>query len=427
MIALSVNSVSAQDSLFSLQRIWEQAELYNKEFQLKKTDLLKSNEQVLDAKTGLLPEVNVSGSYGRLSDMPLYQHGLFNGPKVVAVNSTSYNAGVEATMTLYNGGKLTRDVEIRKTQLSSMENIQLLTLAEIKLKSAKYFFDLIRNEEFKHLVEKEITHDHKLLKDISSLYKNGTVLKSDVLRADLKLSNHQMLLTEIKNNITLATQQLNIIMGRSDDDSIIPNQPVNAFTNLDLLSYDDYLSLGMSQAYELRIAKDNIAIQKLQTKQINADILPKLSVYTGYSYNYPQSKYYPYADAIYGIGQIGLKLNMPLSNLYLTKHKRNMAKLSLENQVTLEEIKEDQIRNDIKTNYVRYTEALERIEVAKKSIVQSTEALRILTNSYFNQQSLLTDLLDAETQLLQAQFDLTAAQVGAQIQYYQLERIIGKI
>ncbi len=91
------------------------------------------------------------------------------------------------------------------------------------------------------------------------------------------------------------------------------------------------------------------------------------------------------------------------------------------------EIKQDEIRNGVRAAYLHYTEALERIEIARKNIVQANETLRILKNSYFNQQSLLTDLLDAETQLLQSKFDLTSAQVRAQVQFYQLQKITGKI
>jgi outer membrane protein len=65
--------------------------------------------------------------------------------------------------------------------------------------------------------------------------------------------------------------------------------------------------------------------------------------------------------------------------------------------------------------------------VAKENIKQASENLRIVNNTYFNQLSLLTDLLDADTQLLQTRFDLAAAQISAELQYYQLQKTIGNL
>lgn len=426
-LGLMTQKMSAQNNQFTLEEIWEQAVQFNKENKLKKTDVQLGEQVVKDAKTAQLPHVYLGGTYARISDMPLYEHGLWQKPEVIPVISTSYKAELEASMPIYNGGQISREIKIKKLHLATLEEIQQMSLADIKVKSMKFFYELIRNQDFKQLVAKEISQDNKLLADISSLYRNGTVLKSDVLRAELKLSNHQMLATEIQNNITLTIQQLNIIMGREDDLDIIPVEADELLTTLEDLSYEAYVEMGIENAYELKIGTDEIKVKELEIKQVKAALLPRISFFTGYSYSYPQFTFYPYADAIYGIGQIGLKLNIPLSNIYLTKPKKAIAKLSRDNQVTLQEIKKDALRKDIKANYLHFAEALEHIEVANKSIVQATEALRILNSSYFNQQSLLTDLLNAETQLLQAKFDLSTAQVSAHILYYQLQRLVGKI
>jgi len=77
--------------------------------------------------------------------------------------------------------------------------------------------------------------------------------------------------------------------------------------------------------------------------------------------------------------------------------------------------------------YVRFNEALKRIEVAEDNIKLATENYRIVRDGYFNQLALLTDLLDADTQLLQSKFDLEDAKITAIIQYYQLLKTTGKL
>ena len=87
----------------------------------------------------------------------------------------------------------------------------------------------------------------------------------------------------------------------------------------------------------------------------------------------------------------------------------------------------DVIRQQVKEAYLRYEEALTRIDVAETNIRQATENARIVNNTYFNQLSLVTDLLDADTQLLQTRFDLVSAKIAARVQYYQLQKVIGNL
>ncbi|EHO13493.1 TolC family protein [Myroides odoratimimus] len=192
-------------------------------------------------------------------------------------------------------------------------------------------------------------------------------------------------------------------------------------------SYESYLEKALQNAYELQIADNDIQRSELDLKQLQAKILPKVSLFADYSFNYPQSKAYPYADALYGMGQIGLKLNIPISNLYHTKHQKISQQSFISKQKVEREQKVDQLKNELRASYIKYTETLQRISVAEKNIKQTKETLRIIRNSYFNQQSLLTDLLDAETQLLQAQFDLTTAEINAKIEYYQIQKVIGNL
>ncbi|GAQ15564.1 outer membrane component of tripartite multidrug resistance system [Myroides odoratimimus] len=328
---------------------------------------------------------------------------------------------------LYNGLSKNREIKIQEVALASIHSLLQLSLAEVKLESTKLFYTLIRHTHYKDLVEKEIKQDNKQLAEINSLYKNGTILKSDVLRSEVTLSNHQMLLTEIENNILIIQQQLNLLMGRDELAPLTPlYKDLKEEINLES-SYESYLEKALQNAYELQIADNDIQRSELDLKQLQAKILPKVSLFADYSFNYPQSKAYPYADALYGMGQIGLKLNIPISNLYHTKHQKISQQSFISKQKVEREQKVDQLKNELRASYVKYTETLQRISVAEKNIKQTTETLRIIRNSYFNQQSLLTDLLDAETQLLQAQFDLTTAEINAKIEYYQIQKVIGNL
>jgi outer membrane protein TolC len=130
---------------------------------------------------------------------------------------------------------------------------------------------------------------------------------------------------------------------------------------------------------------------------------------------------------LYSLGVAGIRASFPVSSFYHNKHKEKAARYELHRQETEHSDTEDQVRKQVKEAYLRFKESLVRIDVAKVNIEQAKENFRIVNNTYFNQTSLITDLLDADIQLLQTQFDLEAAKIGAQLQYFQLQNIIGNL
>lgn len=426
-LLLCSQATCAQDSLFTLDQVWEKAIAHHKELKLSALEVNKAQAVLKDAKTERLPVINANGSYSRLTDMPIYEHGIFHHPQLSPVGDQSYSLGAEASLNLYHGGKTKREISIKKVSLEAVLNQQQSTVAEVKFTTASYFYKLLRNLQLKDLTLQEIASEEKQLLEIDQLYKNGIVLKSDLLRAELKISDHKMLLLEIDNNISLALQQLNIMMGRADLAPLQPKVNTMDIPEPQALSYKDYLGAAYCNSFKLKLSENEMALSSLALQQVKSNILPKVTLFSSYSYTYPQTQFYPYTDALWGIGQAGVKVSMPISALYLNKYKKESAVIHNQQQVVNHEIKQDEIRNEVRAAYLHYTEALERISVAKKSIIQATETLRILKNGYFNQQALLTDLLDAENQLLQSRFNLSAAQVTAQVLYYQLQNITGKI
>lgn len=431
LLPLSYQSIRGQEHEiqtdgFDLNKVWQYTEAQYKKLAILRLQSTEKQEDIKHIQSSRLPSVQVEGSYSKRSDMPLYEDGFLHQPTVVALHSTQYGTSLSTDWLLYEGNQKNRAIQMEKVALQSLNTQLLKSTAEAKIESTKLFYALVLNQHYKELVVKEITQDEKQLHDIMSLFQNGTILKSDVLRAEVTLSNHQMLLKEIENNLVLLRQQLNLMMGRTETDLLTP-----LYADLDILpelaSYEENLNQALAQAYALQLADQQLEQGTLALKQIQASILPKLSLFAAYGFSFPQNKSYPYSQALYGLGQVGLKLNIPLSNVYHNQHQKRKQQVLIQQQQVEKEEQIDQIKNELQRYFVQYQESIDRIALAEKNISQTTEALRILRNSYFNQQALLLDLLDAETQVLQAQFNLTSAKINAKIEYYQIQKVIGNI
>ena len=127
------------------------------------------------------------------------------------------------------------------------------------------------------------------------------------------------------------------------------------------------------------------------------------------------------------MGIFGVRASIPLSELYINKPKERIAKINLEKEEVEHHHTDDKMREQVFQNYQRFKEALIRIDVNKKDIDQSAENARIVKQNYFNQSALITDLLDADIQLLESQFKYASSKIEAQIQYYQLQNVLGTL
>ena len=410
----------------SLNQIWEKVTANNKTIQMQDLRVSVTTEGIKDAKAARLPEISAEGEYARVSNVPIYENGLFHTPDQFEVVHTSYKFGGSAYLNLYNGSKTNiRIAEEKKENEIAIEQ-RNLTTSEMKLRAAAYFLDLQRSHIFKALLLKDISDQEKQLAEIKQLLNHGVVLKSDVLRVTLKLSRQKMALVQLNNDLAIANQKLNILTGYPDDTVIQPVEDIK--TDLPVLKpYNIYLSDAMAHSFAYKISQKETELRKLEVKNVKANVSFKLGLFANYAYSYPQILLYPYSIAVYGLGITGIKASFPISSFYHNTHKARAAELKYQQQEAEHSDTVDKIRQEVNEAYLRYQESLTRIDVAKENISQATENLRIVNNTYFNQLALVTDLLDADTQLLQTRFDYAAARIAAQLQFYQLQKAIGNL
>jgi len=410
----------------SLEEIWKVAEMNNRQLKLYDLNHQQSTIEILEAKDRLLPELSVGADLKLNSKFLIYDNGLFSSPQDVAVKGYGYGVGYNLNFNLYNGGKDKRSIVMKKEEETRKQYELDLQKHSVKYDVAIAYFDLYKFLHFYDFLNAETEAEKKQLRLIGSLHKNGTVLKSDVLRISVKLSQLELSLSDVKKKIEIAKQRLNILMGRKND-AELTIQPediieLNAITDGD---YNDYVDIAFNKSPQYKIAISDIKWSELNVKQMKATILPKVSLYSNYNYNYPQISFYPYSNDLWGFGQTGIKVQYSIDNLYKSKHTIARAQVVSSQAKEKAEMKKDEIYLQVREVYLQQQQALESVETAEHNIIKTTETVRVIRSSYLNQESLLTDLLEAENALLEAKFNLTTAQTNVKVTHIRLLAIIG--
>lgn len=415
----------ANDTLkLTLRELWHKAEEHSKVVALKKIQLEVTEEEVKDAITERYPELGIYGSAEKATNIPIYKRGIFEKPSQHEVIHTLYKVGVDFYLNLYNGNKTTLEIKEERilSHLAAIENEQ--TISSIRLEATSLFLDLQKSMIFLGLISDDIKNQEKQLAEITTLYRNGTVLKSDVLRVELDLSKRKLLLVEIENDILIATQKLNIIIGEPDDRPISVEQ-LPEVNEPDATRYDEFLAMALQHSYAYHISHQHTELSKVNLRKIRSNVRPSIGLYSEFYYANPQIFLFPYNPYWYSLGVAGIKGSFPISSIYHNRHKERAARLELEKEEVAHHEVEDRVRQKVNEAYLRYREALVHIKVAEVNVQQADENARIVKNAYFNHTALITDLLDADIQVLRSKFELASARIMAQNRCYALKDIVG--
>lgn len=386
-----------------------------------------AEEDRKDAYNAALPAITANGSYQRFTDLTLFTHGLSHsttGPRKPTPNGATL--GVDALFNIYSGGKQ------RALQSEQRSKLQLARLnamdqsGNVALQTAHQYLELLRLNDLQKLILDQLNRAQTRLNNINTLYKNQKVTKSDVLRAEVLLSNVQLSLQENENDLTITNQKLDVLLNVPDtvqispvDSAAMPKPAVSA-----LLPFVE--AAGVTN-YSVQKATESIELQKARLKGIESSNKPSIGFYTAYGLNYPNYLFFPPVNQAYAIGFVGLKAQYSISSLYHNKSKLAAGKLRVKELEVQQQAYNDNVRTEAHSWYIKYAEALTRIEVNERSVEQAQVNYRIVNTKYLNQLSLLTDLLDADNLYQESRFNLIKAQTNALNIYYSILYISGNL
>ena len=162
-------------------------------------------------------------------------------------------------------------------------------------------------------------------------------------------------------------------------------------------------------------------------KSAQSAYFPTVNAGFNFYYNNPNQRVFPQTAKFKETWDAGISLNWNLSSLYTARASIRDAKINTKiNDLLLGQI-QDGIRSEQYSALKNYELSLQKIKMAEKTVEQAKENQRIMQNRFASSVAVFTDLLEADTQLLQAQINLVNAQYDAKITYYKYIKASGNL
>jgi outer membrane protein TolC len=355
------------------------------------------------ARDKQLPDLNVSGSYLRLSSANVSLKTK-SDPSAPAAGSTpkvsqAMYGIANLSLPLYAGGRIKYGIESARlleqaTRLdaeSDRENVMYNSVAAyVNLYKATQAISVIQ-ENLQASLVRDTT--------FSRLENNGLLARNDLLKAQLQTSNIELTLLDAENDLALAKINMNLLLGLPENqDIILDSNFVNA--PVAIKNFDEYEMLALQNRKDAQANTARVKAAAMGIRSAKAAAYPTIALTGGYI-----AAHIPDLLTITNAVNVGLGIQYNLASLWKTNTGLKQAKAREQQVVALGEMLSDDIRLNISKDYQDYLLSQKKIDVYERSYQQALENYRITNNKYNNSLVTITDLLDADIALLQAKLN----------------------
>jgi len=418
--ALTIPLAAQQTKYVSLENALNIAVTNNANIYIAEMDRKVSNADYHQTDAIFLPQVSV-GYTAMATTNPLNAFGFLLQHKVVTSQdfdpsklndpgvSQDYAASVDVKMPLVNmdmiyarkGAKLQDDMYKHKLQY---------TKDYIQFEVEKAYTQLQFAYKQKAVLELTMDAVQQIYRSVKGFYEQGLVQKSDLLSAQVQVNTMESVLTKSKSNIENASDRLELLMGEKDLDGVAIL--TDSLERKQMNFGNSGFSLLRSDLMAMRKALD---ASNMMVNSSAMRFLPKINAFGTYQFNDPQIFRFKSNSYLAGISLSWTLFsgNQNRSKLRSAIFQRDRMKKEMELYVDKSKIEVDKTTRDL-------MDAEVEMKKQETSVEQAAEAFRILSDRFKEGLTNTTDLLTAQTRLLQHRLSLAQAVMSYNItQSYQ--------
>lgn len=297
--------------------------------------------------------------------------------------------GITATQPLFAGGQIVNANKLAKVGEETSICQQEQSENEVELTVEQYYWQVVVLKEKRNTLLSLRKMLERLYHDVEVSVNAGVTNRNDLLQVQLKKNDVESNLINLENNLALSRMVLAQYIGHEGDNLDVADDVSDKVPDFPMqLRREHEASLPLTPEY--RLLQSNVKASKLQERLAIGKNLSTVAIGAGYMYDDLMDHSHPFA-----IGYVSV--SVPLSGWWGGSHaikKQKLQRRNAENQLAdnseLLVIRMQKAWNDLEDAY-------KQMQIARESIGQSGENLRLNEDYYRAGTTTMSDLLDAQT------------------------------
>ncbi|MBP6558308.1 MAG: TolC family protein, partial [Flavobacterium sp.] len=397
-----------------------------------KLQVENSEYQIQEVRSQALPQISANGN---LTYNPIIQTTVIDGAGFGAPGTTIQaafgqkwvsTAGVSLTQAIFDQTVFTGLKAAKSTREFYQINEQLTEEQVIERVANNYYQVYVQRQKLT-VIDSMYKNTTKVKDIIKGQYDNGLAKKIDLDRTLVRISNINTQRQQVLNAVQIQENALKFYMGMPIETQI--EIPQTAF-EVSPQSLSEVPNTANRTEYLLLKKQEQLLFY--QKKAVEAGYYPTLSLNAGYNY-IGQGPKMPIggkpSDGVYwsDFSSIGLNLKVPIFTGFSTRSKVRQADIDL--RTIKEDINDTKLSLDLAfaNAKTQIDNSLTTINNQRENAQLAKEVLDNTRNNYVQGLASLTDLLDAENSLTEAQNNYTSAILDYKLAEIQLIKSKGEL
>ena len=426
----SGQEVPAGPRKFTLEEAIRYGIQHNPTLESSRIDEQIVQEQIKEVRGGALPQVNINGQFSDSYLLPqqLLPGEVFGGEPGTTIPVTfgvryGLIATGEVTQTLFNQQLFTA---IKSTAaLKDLYQLNTLkTTQDLVENIAKLYLQIQVNTVQRTLSQGNYDRIDQLVTIAQLQYDDGLIKRTDVTQLEVNRANLQTQLEDADFAIQQQSNQLKTLLNLPVDETLVLTENL-----MEAPSYPLQNTLTMPANIQFRQLQQQQDLKALERKAAQAEYFPTLNAFFNYGYQ-GQTNEFQFSGAGYNdfrTGTWGLSLNVPIFDGLQRHHRIQQRRLEGEQL----QLQQQQLTNNIQADYRnarnQLTLSQRQVDNQKQNTQLAEQLYQATSLSYQEGVAPLTELLDAENSLQQAQSNYLSALLQLKVSELDLLKTSGQL
>ena len=417
--ASAQNARSSAERMLTLEEMFQMAEQNNSSMKAHATAVAEARQGIKVARTAILPSIDAKLSLSYNGDGTILDRDFGNSFKA-EIPDFGNNFSLEVSQVIYSGGAISSKVKMSELRAQLSELAAENNRQGVRFLIIGRCLELCKIDNQLQVLESNIRQTELVLKNMRSRHEQGTALLNDITRYELQMQNLEYMRTQLSNARLIQNSQLAVALGMTDKSVKI--KPHNLLT-----SKPHNLTTSQPHNLQIQMAEKMVSMSEQKKRQANSERMPKVALFAFNQLNGPVTIEIPAIDKNFNYWGVGVGVSYSLGNLYKTNKKVKAERLAVKHANEQLQVAKEQTALALEEANIKYAEAQSLYETKQKSVQLATENYKVVDYRYANGLALITDLLDASAQKLDAEMQAVNARINILFNYYKIKYVEGRL
>jgi outer membrane protein TolC len=339
-----------------------------------------------------------------------------------AAPTSSQTYGVAAAVDLFTGGRRAANEALARADLRAAGSALVSDRFVVMLSAQQGFFEVVRAAGLVNVARGALAEANQLLRYTGDMFRAGTAMKSDYLRAQLQSTTMQEQLLAATDTLVTASYALGWIAGIDGPVGARDDSATEAIRPL-VLDDSAIVRLAVEASPSVAVAEDVAAATNAGLHAARTQYVPTITANAGRNWAASQT-------VVTGAPRPGWTVVVGTSYPVFNGFQREDAVTRAQAAAYVARVSVADTRRSVRANSAQLLAALRTtiasIALGTESVRSATEDLRVQTLRYRAGISTMLDVLTSEAALLQAEHSLAGSRHRYHTTRAALEALVGR-